>query len=74
MGDLLVMSCDGASDPFVVALDRSSGKTRWKTPRPKINGRNFAFSTPNLIEHEGKKELISAGAGQVCRRDRNQDR
>ena len=29
----LVFSCDGMEDPFVAALETSSGDIRWKTPR-----------------------------------------
>ena len=31
--DLLVFSCDGESDPFVVALDQADGQVRWKQPQ-----------------------------------------
>ncbi|HZF41578.1 MAG TPA: PQQ-binding-like beta-propeller repeat protein, partial [Blastocatellia bacterium] len=27
----LIFSCDGASDPFVIALDKATGKVLWKT-------------------------------------------
>lgn len=63
-GDLLVFSCDGFSEPFVVALDRKDGRVRWKTRRPNdAVPRKFSFSTPLLITHAGRKELISPGAG-----------
>jgi len=32
-GDLLIFSCDGSPDAFVVALDKRTGKVRWKTSR-----------------------------------------
>src|SRR5712692_4041618 len=31
--DLLIVSCDGSDTAFVVALDKRTGKVRWKTPR-----------------------------------------
>ena len=31
--DLLIVSCDGADTAFVVALDKQTGKVRWKTSR-----------------------------------------
>ena len=65
-GDLLVFSCDGFSEPFVVALDRKTGQVRWKTRRPNdAVPRKFSFSTPLLITHAGRKELISPGAGGI---------
>src|SRR5262249_46042966 len=33
--DLLIFSCDGYDTAFVVALDKHTGKVRWKTLRPK---------------------------------------
>jgi outer membrane protein assembly factor BamB len=63
-GDLLIFSCDGLSDPVVVALDRRSGEVRWKTPRQnEAAPKKFAFSTPLLITNAGRAELISPGAG-----------
>ncbi|MBL9168386.1 MAG: PQQ-binding-like beta-propeller repeat protein [Verrucomicrobiales bacterium] len=63
-GDLLIFSCDGLSDPVVVALDRRSGDVRWKTPRQnEAAPKKFAFSTPLLITNAGRAELISPGAG-----------
>ncbi len=69
VGDLLVFSCDGASDPFVVALDADSGKVRWKAPRKGDAARKFSFSTPLLIEVKGQKQLISPGSEEVSALD-----
>ncbi len=62
----LVFSCDGGSDPFIIALDKSSGKVLWKTPRTSDAARKFSFSTPLLITVNGKKQIISPGSGAVC--------
>ena len=63
-GDHLIFSCDGASEPFVIALDRKTGQVRWKTRRPNdALAKKFSFSTPLLITHAGRQELISPGAG-----------
>jgi outer membrane protein assembly factor BamB len=32
-GDLLIFSCDGSDVAYVIALDKRTGKTRWKTHR-----------------------------------------
>src|SRR5262245_21390529 len=69
VGDLLVFSCDGLSDPFVVALDADSGKVRWKTPRKGDAERKFSFSTPLLIEVQGQKQIISPGSDEVSALD-----
>jgi len=61
-GNALVFHCDGASEPFVVALDRATGATLWKTPRPDRPRNRFAFATPLLIEVDGTEQIISPGA------------
>lgn len=65
VGGLLVFSCDGASDPFVVALDRASGEVRWKTPRTGTPQKRFSFSTPLVIQVRGETQIISPGSGAV---------
>jgi len=66
VGDELVFSCDGGSDPFVVALDKATGKVLWKTKRETTARKAFSFSTPLLIEVNGRQQIISPGSGAVC--------
>lgn len=64
--DLLIFDADGAKDPGVVALDKATGKTRWKIARPPTEAKSkFSFCTPLLIEVAGQKQVISAGSGIV---------
>ncbi|MFV1996272.1 MAG: PQQ-binding-like beta-propeller repeat protein [Verrucomicrobiales bacterium] len=65
----LVLSCDGAKDPFVVALDKKTGAVVWKTMREIEVKQPFSFSTPLLIEVDGKRQIISAASGAVCAYD-----
>jgi len=65
VGSLLVFSCDGATEPFIVALDAASGAVRWRTPRNTPAKKNFSFSTPLEIEVHGARQIISAGSGLV---------
>jgi outer membrane protein assembly factor BamB len=69
VGDALIFSCDGASDPFVVALDRNTGKEIWKTRRVTDAKKKFSFSTPLVIDVKGGKQIISPGSGAVCAYD-----
>lgn len=59
--DLLIVSCDGTDKQFVVALDKKTGELRWRTDR---TGR-MAYSTPLVIDVEGKTQLVSPGGDQV---------
>ena len=63
--NLLVFPCDGASDPYLAALDKTTGKTRWKTPRGTKGRYTFSFATCLLVEHAGKRVLVSPAA-HVC--------
>jgi outer membrane protein assembly factor BamB len=62
---LLIFSCDGADDPYVVALDASSGQERWRFQRESEAPNKFSFSTPTVIEVGGQKQLITPGSGVV---------
>ena len=68
-GSRLVFHCDGAEDPFVVALDRDSGTVAWRTPRPPIASPRWSFATPLVIEVEGSRQLVSPAAQMVCSYD-----
>ncbi|MDB6030125.1 MAG: outer rane biosis protein, partial [Verrucomicrobiales bacterium] len=64
--DLMVFNVDGASDPFIVALDKKTGAVRWKVKRESDAQRKFSFSTPLVIDVKGQKQIISVGSGVVC--------
>ena len=66
VGDQLIFSCDGESDPFVVALDAKTGKVSWKTSRNSTASRMFSFSTPLAIEVDGTTQVISPASGFVA--------
>jgi len=58
--DLLILSCDGGDTAFVVALDKRTGKTRWKTFRRQPWDQ--AYSTPLVIRTGERTEVVSVGA------------
>jgi outer membrane protein assembly factor BamB len=59
-GDLLIVSCDGFDDAFVVALDKHTGKQRWKTRRRRPWSQ--AYSTPLVIRVGDREQVVSVGA------------
>jgi outer membrane protein assembly factor BamB len=74
-GDLLLMHFDGSDHQFVVALDKRTGKTVWRTERsvdfkdlgpdgkPQAEGDyRKAFATPHVATVDGKPMLISIGS------------
>ena len=56
--DLLIVSCDGNDVQFVVALDKLTGKVRWKKPREGYQ----AYTTPLIVSPPGGDQVISPGA------------
>ncbi len=66
VGNSLIFSCDGARDPFVVALDKRTGDIRWQTPRKTNAAKKFSFSTPTVIEVDGRIQVVSPGSNAVC--------
>lgn len=64
-GDLLIYNADAEADPAVIALDKTTGKQRWKYARVSEAKRKFSFSTPLVIEVNGKRQLITPGSGVV---------
>ena len=59
-GDLLIINCDGGSEAFVVALDKRTGKTRWKTSRRQPWDQ--AYTTPLVIRVGDRDQIVSVGA------------
>lgn len=73
--NLLILHFDGADHQYVVALDKETGKTVWRTNRSidfddltpegkPVRDGDFrkAFSSPLVVEHEGTPLLISTGS------------
>ena len=63
--DLLVICCDGADLQFVVGLDKTTGKIRWKTPRDTKPDRGFSFCTPLIITVNGQLQAVCPGSNTV---------
>ena len=66
--DKLILHIEGADVQYIIALDKNTGKTVWKTDRPaecydklqKIGKK--AYITPIIINVKGKDLLISNGS------------
>lgn len=64
-GDRLFFSCDGAKNPFVICLDKNTGKELWRTKRTTNPKKTFSFCTPTLITVSGKPQIVSPGSGAI---------
>ena len=72
-GKLLVLVRDGCDVQYVTALDKQTGESVWKTPRPPIDTTytpcKKAFSTPLVIDHAGRRQMIVPGAQWIVSYD-----
>lgn len=77
-GDLLILTMDGVDIQYLVALDKVTGQTVWKTDRtadwndldaegkPRDEGDlRKAYSTPLVVDAGGTKQMLSVGAKAV---------
>ncbi|MBI3693916.1 MAG: PQQ-binding-like beta-propeller repeat protein [Acidobacteria bacterium] len=63
VGNLLVLICDQDTDSFIIALDKDTGKTRWRVERPEITR---SYVTPAIFQPKnGPAELIVPGAYEL---------
>ena len=65
VGDLLVVNADAEIDPSIVAFDRKDGGIAWRTPRGQKVRSMFSFSTPLVVETDGRTEILSAASGMI---------
>jgi outer membrane protein assembly factor BamB len=56
--NLLIVSCDGNDYQFVAALDKETGKTKWK----KLRQGYQAYTTPLVVKLPDGDQVISPGA------------
>jgi outer membrane protein assembly factor BamB len=56
--NLLIVSCDGQTEQYVVALDKLTGKVRWRKYRQGAQ----AYTTPLIVRLPTGDQIISVGA------------
>lgn len=74
VGDLLYLTMDGYDYQYFTALDKMSGKTVWRRDRGIDFGTTDGdakkgYSTPTLVEHNGRKMVISPFAAATIAYD-----
>jgi outer membrane protein assembly factor BamB len=65
VGDLLVVNADAEIDPTIIAFHRKDGAIAWRTPRGQEVRSKFSFSTPLVVETDGRTEILSAASGMI---------
>lgn len=61
-GDMLIVNWDHEAGSFVVGLDKRTGKEKWRTARP---GEVTSWSTPLVVEREGRRQVVIAATGSI---------
>ncbi len=59
-GDSLVINWDHEGESFITALDKKTGHEKWRTERP---GEVTSWSTPLVVEHDGRTQIIVSSTG-----------
>ena len=60
-GGTLVVNWDHEGSSFLYAFDKQTGEERWKVPRDE----KTSWSTPLVVEHEGKAQVIVSASKRV---------
>ena len=67
VGDKLIVLCDQDVDAYLLAVDKSSGETLWRTERPEaVHG----FATPTVFRPRGERpQIIIPGSYRLASYD-----
>ena len=60
-GDTLVVNWDHEGESFLAALDKRTGQERWHVARREVT----SWSTPIVVEHDGRVQVIVSGTERV---------
>lgn len=60
--DSVVFNLDDDLDPYLIAVDKHTGETRWRTPRPEMLG---GYAVPVLCSANGRTDIVVAGSGKL---------
>src|SRR5262249_3948320 len=59
--DLVLLAVENAGEAVARAIDRRSGKNRWRAPRP----RGINWVTPLVVERDGQAEVVFQSGGEI---------
>ena len=60
-GDTLIVNWDHEEQSFLIALDKRTGKERWRVARAE----DTSWATPIVVEHGGKAQVIVPGTNRL---------
>jgi outer membrane protein assembly factor BamB len=60
-GETLVIYWDHEAEDFIAAFDKTTGKELWRQARDEPTG----WSTPLVVDHDGRKQVVVNATGKV---------
>jgi outer membrane protein assembly factor BamB len=60
-GNTLIVNWDHEGESFTVALDKRTGKERWRVDRNEVT----SWATPIVVEYDGRAQVIIPGTSRV---------
>jgi outer membrane protein assembly factor BamB len=60
--NLVIINGDHDGDSYILALDKQSGKTVWKTPREH---KTRSYVTPIIRESDGRTQMVFSGSKRI---------
>ena len=63
VGDLVVLACDQSLGSFIMAVDKRTGRVRWKVDRPEAKS---GHSTPVLWRGAGRQGSDRGARARSC--------
>ena len=60
--DMVIFNQDDDLAPFLMALDKYTGKVRWRTERPEVLG---GYALPVICKANGQTDVVVAGSGKL---------
>jgi len=64
--DKLIVNGDHDGDAYLLALDRATGETVWKTPR---ENKTRSYATPIIRDFDGRTQMILSGSMSIASYD-----
>lgn len=60
-GNTIIVNWDHEGEDFIVALDKATGKERWRQPREE----DTAWATPLVVQHGGRAQVVTAATRKI---------
>jgi outer membrane protein assembly factor BamB len=60
-GNDVILVWDHQGESFIIDLDKRTGREMWRVPRAELD----TWSTPLVVEHEGKAQVVTAGWSSI---------